>query len=237
MQLQKKKREKFFICLLCVDPFLNHTELYKILVKTILDYSIIHSVRILPKSIIPVYSSGYTSGIVIDMGYLNTTIIPIFNGYPLIKEMKTLEIGGVQLEKMLKRSIFDDNNYFKDNKPRMKNIDLLNNGVIKYLGDLVVRSSICLNKKLSTLISKNQSEMNKLKGDKDNCRVDIYSDLPDFQVKLIIYLRLISLVEFIWEKKSLGSMILTKLMLPILFLKSFKIYRVKSGKPVFRILF
>ena len=182
LQLQKKKREKFFICLLCLDPFLNHDEIYKILVKTILEYSIIHSVRVLPKSILPIYSSGFTSGIVIDMGYLNTTIIPVFNGYPLINEMKMLEVGGVQLEKNLKRYLFDDNNYFKENKPRMKNIDLLNNNVIKYLGDIVVRSTLCLNKKLSLQLLKNPNETNKLKGDKDHCRVDIYSDLPDFQV-------------------------------------------------------
>ncbi len=184
LQLQKKKREKFFICLLCVDPFQNNLDVQKILVKTILDYSIIHSVRLLPKNILPIYSTGFTSGIVIDMGYLNTTIVPIFNGYPIINEMKILEIGGIQLEKAMKRNIFDDNNYFKDNKPRMKNIDQLNTGVIKYLGDLVVRSAVCLNKKLSMLI-KNPNELAKIKGDKDNCRVDIYSDLPDFQVNSI----------------------------------------------------
>jgi len=180
-QLQKKKREKFFICLLCIDTFLIHEEIYIILIKTILDYSIMHSVRILPKSIVPLYSTGYSSGIVIDMGYFNTSVIPVFNSYPLITEMELIEIGGIQLERNLKRHIFDDNNYFKDNKPRIKNIDQLNNGVIKHLGDLLVRSAICLNKKLSASI-KTPTEAPKIKGDKDHCRVDIYNELPDFQI-------------------------------------------------------
>jgi hypothetical protein len=32
------------------------------------------------------------------------------------------------------------------------------------------------------MLIKNPNELAKIKGDKDNCRVDIYSDLPDFQV-------------------------------------------------------
>jgi len=166
---------------LCIDTFNFHEEVYNLFAKTILDYSIIHSIRLIPKAIVPLYSTGCSSGVIVDMGYLNTSIIPVFNSFPMLNEMELIEIGGIHLERTLKRHIFDDNNYFKDNKPRIKNIEQLNSGVIKHLGDLVVRSAICLNKKMAALV-KSPTEGTKIKGEKDNCRVDIYSDLPDFQI-------------------------------------------------------
>jgi len=161
---------------------LNIEEVYRSLLVSILDYPSIQSVKFIPKQITPIYASGLTSGIIIDIGYNNTTITPIIDGYPIIKCAQTLSVGGLVLEKLAKRFIVDDTNYYKEGKPKIKNMDIFLKSLVKYLGDIVVRSGIIVNKKLSLLLKDPNEEAN-LKS--ENSRIDIYSDIQDFQISFL----------------------------------------------------
>ncbi len=157
-------------------------DIYETLLSSLLEYPAVLSVKYVPKQIMPIYSSGLISGVVIDIGYYNTSIIPILDGYPLLKCSQTLSIGGLVLERLAKRYIIDDTNYHKDGKPKIKDMDKFQKGLIKYLGDIVVRAGIIVNKKLSLLL-KDPNEEESLKS--DFSRIDIYSDIQDFQISFL----------------------------------------------------
>ena len=165
-----------------IDMSLNIELIYRTLLVSLLDYSAVQSVKFIPKQITPIYSSGLSSGIVIDIGYNNTTITPILDGFPILKCSRTLSVGGLVLEKLAKRYIVDDTNYYKEGKPKIKNMDLFLKGLTKYLGDIVVRAGIIVNKKLSLLLRDSNEEAN-LKS--EFSRIDIYSDIQDFQLSFL----------------------------------------------------
>lgn len=183
LQLQKLKREKYYICLLSLDFFLTPFEdIYELIVKTILDYPIIHSVKLAPKTLLPVYTTGYSSGIVVDVGYVFTYITPINNGFPYLDKSENIAIGSSELERCLKRFIYEDN-VTKEGKTKIKNIEQFNNNIISHLNDLLVRSALCVNNKLSESL-KDTNEEAKIKS--EFSKIDYYNDLPDFQVLLVI---------------------------------------------------
>ena len=157
-------------------------EVYRVLLESLLDYASVQSVKFIPKQITPMYCSGMTTGIVIDIGYNNTTITPMLDGFPILKCAKTLSIGGLAMERMAKRFIVDDTNIYKDGKPKIKNMDQFLKGLVKYLSDIVVRSGIIVNKKLS-LLFKEPKEEESLKS--EFSRIDIYSDIQDFQISFL----------------------------------------------------
>jgi actin-related protein 10 len=184
LQLKKQQRDKNYVCLLCVDFALKNILLdkYQILIKTILENQLIHSIRLLPKNILPIFTTGLTSGIVLEIGYLNTTITPINNGTPYLDKIQTITMGSFDLEKILKRKIIEENILISVQKRKINDTESFSNNIIKYLDDLVVKSTICVNKKLSMSIKEDE---NKLKGDQDFSKIDYCKDVQDFQISFL----------------------------------------------------
>ena len=58
----------------------------------------VSSIYISNKSVLPIYTSGINTGVVIDCGYNSTHIVPIYEGYPIKHAIETLDIGGKELE-------------------------------------------------------------------------------------------------------------------------------------------
>ena len=50
------------------------------------------AVKILPKVITPIYSTGFTSGLVVDIGVLHSSIIPINEGLPYFDKKEEIKI-------------------------------------------------------------------------------------------------------------------------------------------------
>jgi actin-related protein len=172
------KREKFYIAMITFDFYNTKlNDVYCLIIKTILDYSLINSVKIFPKTILPIFCSGYSSGIVIDMGHIFTHIIPINNGYPYLDISEVLSIGSSELERNLKNFIISDNS---EGKTKIKNFESFNLKLFPHLDDLLVRSAICGNKSIMLY----QDEINKLKN--EYSKVDCYSDIQNFQVFIIL---------------------------------------------------
>lgn len=49
---------------------------------------------VIPKSVLALYSSGRTTGLMVDSGYDYTQVMPIFEGYPLHHAVQTMSVGG-----------------------------------------------------------------------------------------------------------------------------------------------
>lgn len=187
LQIKKQQRDKNYVCLLCVDFSLKNCflEIYELLVKVLLENALILCVRLLPKKILPVFCSGYSSGIVIDVGYLFTTITPINNGFCYYDKIQTISIGASDLEKFIKRSIIEENIILPSNKKKIKNTEVFSKNIIKHLDDLLVRCGICVSKKISSLIFELNSDENKLFTEHDYSKVDFYKDTQDFQISFL----------------------------------------------------
>ena len=177
LHLQKLKKEKICTAMITIDFYNTRLcDIYNLIIKTILDYSTINIVKLIPKTILPIFCSGYSSGIVIDIGHIFTHIIPINNGYPYLDISEVLSIGSAELERNLKNFIINDNS---EGKTKIKNFESFNKKLYSHLDDLLVRSAICSSR--SNLV--NQDEMIKFK--KEFSKVDCYPDIPVFQVKFL----------------------------------------------------
>ena len=56
---------------------------------------------VVPKSVLALYSSGRTTGLMVDSGYDYTQVMPIFEGYPLHHAVQTMPVGGWHITQYL----------------------------------------------------------------------------------------------------------------------------------------
>ena len=123
-----------------------------------------------------------SSGIVVDMGNIFTHITPINNGFPFLNKTETISVGGVELERTLKRLITNDN--LLSTKKKIKNPEVFQENIIPYLSDLMPRAAICLNKPMADLL-KDPNELLKIKNDSDYSKIDFYKNVPDFYLTFV----------------------------------------------------
>jgi actin-related protein len=164
------KKERYYNVILCCDLYLDRlNKFYKLLVETIFEHPIINAVKVIPKSVLSIFTSGYSSGIIIDVGYLATYIIPVNRGfaYPDITEILPLSIA--DQERRLKNYIIEDNSRYI-----AKNFNLFTAGLNKHIDDIYTRSVICVNHHLSNTIKEQKAS--------EYYKVESYTDMQDFQV-------------------------------------------------------
>ena len=59
------------------------------------------------KEVLALYTSGRTTGVVVDCGESATTAVPIYEGYKISSSIKTLDIAGRRLTEFLARLVSD----------------------------------------------------------------------------------------------------------------------------------
>ncbi len=59
------------------------------------------------------YSYGRTTGVVVDSGYEMTRFVPIYEGYAMPHAVKTCDIGGYHINKLLLKKLKEKENYVK----------------------------------------------------------------------------------------------------------------------------
>lgn len=166
MQIQKQKNNKNYSVVLLIDPFLEKLDkVYDLLVKIILENPNIQAVKVFPKNITPIYCTGFSSGIVFDIGYLTTSIIPVNEGSPYLDKIQNVNLSSSDFEKDLKIGILEENvvNPITP-KLKIKNIELFSESLNNGLEDILTRAMFCVSKKISDLL-RNQAELSKLKGE------------------------------------------------------------------------
>jgi actin-related protein len=178
LQLQKMRRERYYNVIIIFDLYVEKLlNIYKLIAETIFDYPIINSIKIIPKNILPIFASGGSSGIIIEVGHLFTTITPVHNGYPYQEQVEVLSISTSDQLRHLKNFILEDN---RESKTKIKAPNQFTNSLITHLNDLYVRSAICVTKQISNNLIENKTEQRALQS--DYCKIDCYSDIPEFQV-------------------------------------------------------
>jgi actin-related protein len=181
LQVQKLKRDKIYTCILAIDFSLTCLEdVYNLLIKSILDYPVINNVKLIPKTIPPIFTSGYASGIVVDVGNIFTNIIPINKGFPLIEKSQQLNMGSSELLRKLKLFLIEDNYILNLSKTKIREPENFVKNVDKYLDDILVRSVFIVNKKLSFEINNDNEQSIGLKN--DISKIDFCKGVQDFMV-------------------------------------------------------
>ena len=64
------------------------------------------------RSVLSLFASGRTRGLVVQSGYGLTSVVPIFEGYALPHASVTLPLAGVDISRQLKKQLSDENALF-----------------------------------------------------------------------------------------------------------------------------
>lgn len=59
------------------------------------------NIALVPKSVLPLYSHGKTTGLVVDSGYDETQVVPVYHGYPLQHAIRIMPIGGRHITQIM----------------------------------------------------------------------------------------------------------------------------------------
>lgn len=191
LQLQKKRREKSYHCMLLFNFSLYIDSFMNIFIEKLLDSQLICIVKVLNSNETPIYTSGFTTGLIVNMGHLNTQITTMINGLLYKKGNVNLNMSTLELEKELMKNIFHENktNPIKSSKNLINNISLsqinendFKNKLLPYINDLVVKSIIVLNRHMSNEVY--SSEKYSLSFKEEANKIDNYKNLPTIYISL-----------------------------------------------------
>ena len=79
LQLQKKRKEKSYHCLLSFNFMAQLDDVIDIFINKLLDTQIITVVKVLNSNELPLFTSGFMTGIIVNLGHNSSNIIPIIN--------------------------------------------------------------------------------------------------------------------------------------------------------------
>lgn len=175
LQIFKTDSKFKLICVILFDLDLkdNFKEIYLSFIKYIYEtFPFISSIKILPKNIFPVFVSGFFSGIILNCGYLFSTVTVVNNG--LSAYSKKIGLGSIDMQKMLFNIILND----KKGMEIVKNFDQDNfkKKIMNHIDDILIRVSYIMNKNVSDEYKKTENVEEKYSN------VSFYEDLPAFNI-------------------------------------------------------
>jgi actin-related protein len=175
LQIFKTDSKFKLICIILFDLDLkdNFKEIYLSFIKYIYEtFPFISSIKIIPKNIFPVFVSGFFSGIILNSGYLFTTVTVVNNG--LSAYSKKIGLGACDIQKMLFNMIINDKKGMEI--VRISEQESFKKNSVKHIDDILIRVSYIMNKTVSEEYKKTEN----LKEMYSN--VSFYEDLPAFNI-------------------------------------------------------
>ena len=176
LQLFKTDSKFKLICIILFDLDLkdNFKEIYLSFIKYIYEtFPFISSIKIIPKKIFPVFVSGYFSGIILNSGYLFSTVTVVNNGLSLYSSK--VGFGSCDIQKFLYNIILNDKKGM-DIVPKT-DIENFKKKLVKHMDDILVRVSYIMNKKVS-----NEYKQKKENEKETYSNVSFYDDLYAFNI-------------------------------------------------------
>jgi len=176
LQLFKTDSKFKLICIILFDLDLkdNFKEIYLSFIKYIYEtFPFISSIKIIPKKIFPVFVSGYFSGIILNSGYLFSTVTVVNNGLSLYSSK--VGFGSCDIQKFLYNIILNDKKGM-DIVPKT-DIENFKKKLVKHMDDILVRVSYIMNKKVS-----NEYKQKKENEKETYSNVSFYDDLHSFNI-------------------------------------------------------
>ena len=180
MKLQKKTVNLYI--LFNLDLKENFRDILIGLLKYIFEsFIFIASIKILPKNILPVFVSGFYSGIILNCGFSFSTITVVNNGLCMYK--KKIGFSSCDMQKILYNKIISEVESGKNgNKLDEKNIEILKKNLIKYIDDIMVRITYILNRKVSQEYKQMINAKDEQKEKEKILKILLYKDLPMFKI-------------------------------------------------------
>ncbi|KAJ1562450.1 hypothetical protein HK405_012035 [Cladochytrium tenue] len=87
--------------ILCENPLLP-LKLKRLIVSILFDILQVPSIMFMPSPLLAVMVTGRLTALVVDCGHLETTVVPVFDGRPMMHNMQTVPLGGHAVTSRLK---------------------------------------------------------------------------------------------------------------------------------------
>ena len=177
LQMYKTDSKFKLICIILLDLDLkdNFKEIYLSFIKYIYEtFPFISSIKIIPKNIFPIFTSGQFSGIILNSGYLFSSVTVVNNGISVFS--KKIGLGSCDAQKMLYNIILNDKKGMEI--MRIMDLDTFKKRLVNHIDDILVRISYIINKK----VSEEYKQVNKEKEKQMYMNYSFYDDLPAFNI-------------------------------------------------------
>ena len=177
LQIRKPERQKVN-CYILFDLELKERfrEIYLTFMKYLYEtFSFINSLIIIPKNICPVFVTGSCSGLILNCGFMFSTITVVDNGISIYN--KNIGLGMCNLQKHYYKLILNDEKGLDKIPPEKR--DLFKENLPKHIDNILITSSYVLNKNISIEWKNN---MEKYKDDYNNNSYIYYPNLPKFKL-------------------------------------------------------
>ncbi|KAI7904381.1 actin family [Cokeromyces recurvatus] len=92
--------------IICESP-LTPVVLKQIIARLLFEHFQVHSISFVPIHLMALLTTGLTTGLIIDVGHLETTILPIYASRPLIPFISTTPLAGKSITVRLKQLLLD----------------------------------------------------------------------------------------------------------------------------------
>ena len=181
LQIFKTDTKFKLICVILLDLELknNFKEIYLSFIKYIYDtFPFISSIKIIPKNIFPIFVSGFLSGIILNSGYLFSSVTVVNNGLSVYS--KKLGLGSCDLQKMLYNIILNDKKGLEIIPTQQQ--DIFKKKLVNHMDDIMIRILYIMNKKVSDEYKKGLEPVSDPKKKGGYSKVSFYDDLPVFSI-------------------------------------------------------
>ncbi|GAB1605860.1 actin-related protein 10-like [Argonauta hians] len=103
----KSQDRRVVVC----ESLLCPTLFRETLAKVLFEYFEVPSVYFVPSHLTALYTLGVASGLVLDVGYKDASVVPIYEGRPILKGLQVLPLAGKAIHQNLRVLLENSNNH------------------------------------------------------------------------------------------------------------------------------
>lgn len=194
LQIPKKKRDKSFNCVLLTDKNPSFEKLYEMFSNQLMESNFFANIVTLDSKTTPIFCSGTTSGIVLNIGSINSSIMLIYNNFIKQSNIKEVDISVFKLIEKLTVLIIHENFYKKQNKFKISTLASLLSTI--NMNDLLARLLICPNK--SVVDNFIEDDINKYRLESNNLDICYKNENGNINLNLSLLSR-VNLIESMFD--------------------------------------
>jgi len=102
--LVNPKERRVVVC----ESMLKSVETRKLIAEILFTHFHVVSLVFVPSHLLALYSCGVETGLVVDLGYLETSVVPIFEQVPILKAVEYVNLAGKSIHEKIKSNILSD---------------------------------------------------------------------------------------------------------------------------------
>ncbi len=88
-----------------LESLIGDNRLKNELVEVLFNHFEVLSILFAPSHLMPLFGLGLQNGLVLDVGYSSSSVIPVYQGVPMLRSWQALPLGGFAVHERLKREI------------------------------------------------------------------------------------------------------------------------------------